>query len=235
MLLCLSGLRLWWPVGRWRASYFLVRLTGGWKRANFDLHRASGLALGLPMLLMAATGATIAFWAVVTPAAYLLTWSAPTPGPELEVRPPADAEMISPDRALGVAMARHPGFEPRRLYPPAGPDRPYRVFLDPPGEHETRLNEARLEIDPYSGEVLFEEGPATMSRGDRLLRWVLPLHFGTFGGTATKLAYLVSCLGPALLAATGTALWWNRRRKAKAHRPRLPAEAEEEARSLQSA
>lgn len=217
MALCVTGLRLWWPVGRWGRSYFFVSLRRGSKRANFDLHRAAGFYGGLLLLVIALTGATMAFWEVVSPAAYWLTWSERTPDRPRAVRPRDGNERVSPDPVLALALREHPGLEPRRLYLPADETKPYRVFLDPPGEHETRTNEVRLEIDPYTGLVLHEEGPRTMSRGDKLLRWVLPLHFGTFGGTATKLLYVVVSLSPVLLAATGLVMWRNRRRKQRAH------------------
>ena len=49
-----------------------------------------------------------------------------------------------------------------------------------------------------------------------MLRWVLPLHFGTFGGRATKLLYVAASLSPVLLAVTGLVLWRNRKRKQRA-------------------
>ena len=154
-----------------------------------------------------------------------MTWSGPTPGPPRRDRPRDGVEKVSPDRALALAMERHPGHEPRRLYLPPEASKPYRVFLDPPGEHESRTREVRLEIDPYTGRVMSEEGPRTMSREDKLLRWVLPLHFGTFGGTATKLLYVAASLSPVLLAATGLVIWRNRRRKRKPRRASPPATA----------
>lgn len=213
LALCVTGLRLWWPVGRWRLAYFTVSLGRGGKRANFDLHRAVGFYGSLFLFPIALTGAAMAFWEVAAPAAYWLTWSEPAPEAPRSVRPPGGVAPVSPDRALALALAAHPGLEPRRLYLPADETRPYRVFLDPPGEHELRTREVRLEIDPYTGRILHEEGPRTMSRGDRLLRWVLPLHFGTFGGTPTKWLYLAASLSPVLLAATGLILWRNRLRK----------------------
>lgn len=222
MGLCASGLRLWWPVGRWGPAYLLINLRRGPKRVNFDLHRIAGLYSGAFLFVIALTGATMAFWDVFSPLAYWMTWSAPTTDAPRMVRPPEGAESVSPDRALGSALGQYPGHEPRRLYLPPDPTRPYRVFLDPPGEHETRINEVRLEIDPDTGLVLHEEGPRTMSRGDKLLRYVLPLHFGTFGGTATKLLYVAVSLSPLLLASTGFFLWRNRRLKLKPRIRSLP-------------
>ncbi|MEW4568594.1 PepSY-associated TM helix domain-containing protein [Tautonia sp. JC769] len=216
MVLCASGLRLWWPVGRWSRSLVTITLDRGWKRANYDLHRVPGIAFGALLLVITMTGATMAFWGVFAPIAYAITLSRPAPepapGPPAVATPTTDRTMRSADEILDLAMQRHPGLEPRRLYLPTGPETPYRVFLDPPGEHELRINEIRMNIDPFTGAVLIEEIPAEQPRGDRLLRWVIPLHFGTFGGLPTKLLYLPATLSPVLLAATGTLLWRNRTR-----------------------
>jgi uncharacterized iron-regulated membrane protein len=41
---------------------------------------------------------------------------------------------------------------------------------------------------------------------------VVPLHFGTFGGTATRVIYVFAGLAPTLLSLTGFVLWLRRRR-----------------------
>jgi TonB family protein len=43
---------------------------------------------------------------------------------------------------------------------------------------------------------------------------IAPLHFGNFGGLPLKLMYFIGGLTPAFLAATGTSIWWRRRRSA---------------------
>lgn len=215
MLLIASGWWLWWPAGRWNRSYFGIALHKGWKRINFDLHRATGLYLGLVLFLMALTGATMVYWRVFTAPVYWFTGSTYVENRYQIKVEPKPIERISPDEALQIALATYPGLEPRRLYLPQEATKPYRVFLDPPGEHEFRVNEVRLELDPFTGEILQAESPETMSRADRLLQWVLPLHFGTFGGTWSRWLYFVVSLSPLLLSVTGTILWWNRHRKQK--------------------
>ena len=213
MLLCLTGLWLWRPVGRLRKDYFLIQSRRGLRRLNFDAHRIGGFYASGLLLLIAATGASMTFYDVVAPVVYFATGSQETPpGDQIRVGS-RGGDLVSPDEALAIALRVHPGLEPRRLYIPSDRKKPYRVFLDPPGEHEWRIHEVRMEIDSISGEILQSEGPATMSRGDKILRWILPLHFGTFGGVATKLIYLVVCLSPLALSFTGTRLWWLRRRK----------------------
>lgn len=213
MLLCVSGIWLWRPVGRWKWDYFFVRFRSGSKRLNFDLHRVTGFYMSIVLFAIALTGATMVFWDVLTPPIYWLTGSIVKPaGSEMSVEP-SEATKLSPDQALRIAIDQHPGLEPRRLYLSSSPTKPYRVFLDPPGEHELRIREVRMEINPYTGKILQSEGPESMSRADRILRWVLPIHFGTFGGFWIKLLYLFASLSPLLLSVTGTLMWYRKHQK----------------------
>ena len=50
--------------------------------------------------------------------------------------------------------------------------------------------------------------------------WMLPLHFGEFGGLPTRILWAVGGLMPALLLTTGVIMWWKprwwpRRRQAR--------------------
>jgi len=120
---------------------------------------------------------------------------------------------LAADEVVSVAKSHVPGTELYRLYPPKADNAPYRVFLLPAHDRDTRFEETRLVIDPYTGEILDEDGPKTMSAGDRAMRWLLPLHFGTFGGAVTKWLYVFVSLSPVLLTVTGTLTWLRHRAK----------------------
>lgn len=217
ILLCLTGLYLWWPRGWWAWHYLKVKLTSGRLRLNYDLHRASGLYSSAPLFVIAVTGATMAFQSFVTPAVYFLTGSSPKqPGPAKVVAATGPKKPLAVDEVVSVAKSHVPGAELCRLYPPKADDAPYRVFLLPAHDRQTRFEETRLVIDPYTGAILDEDGPRTMSAGDRAMRWLLPLHFGTFGGTTTRVIYVVVSICPVLLTATGFFVWRKRVRGRRA-------------------
>ena len=46
--------------------------------------------------------------------------------------------------------------------------------------------------------------------GDTILYWFTAMHFGRFGGWATKLAWTVVGLVPPVIFATGVVMWWTR-------------------------
>jgi uncharacterized iron-regulated membrane protein len=212
-LLCLTGIYLWWPLGRFSGSYFLTRWTAGWRRLNFDLHRHTGFYACCLLFVVALSGAAMAFYEQAAAIVSLATWSASGEDRPFSVPVPARPTMISPDEAVALARSRAPGEQLLRLYVPTEPGRPYRVFLNPPASFEARYHETRLVIDPYRGTIIHEDSPRTRSRADAAMMWILPLHLGTVGGTPLRAVYVFISLSPVLLGATGAAIWWARRNK----------------------
>jgi uncharacterized iron-regulated membrane protein len=49
-----------------------------------------------------------------------------------------------------------------------------------------------------------------VSLGDAVISWMVPLHFGTFGGWPVKVLWSVFGLAPSLLFLTGFLMWWRR-------------------------
>ena len=56
---------------------------------------------------------------------------------------------------------------------------------------------------------------------DTVLYWIAYVHFGRFGGAATKIPWFIIGLVPPFLFVTGTLMWWNR-----VVRPRLASDPE---------
>lgn len=52
--------------------------------------------------------------------------------------------------------------------------------------------------------------PPPMTKGDRIIRWMYYLHFGTFAGWKVKALWTALGFLPVLLMITGTIMWWNR-------------------------
>jgi uncharacterized iron-regulated membrane protein len=61
LLLCLTGLFIWWPgIKNWKRS-LQVDFTKRWKRANWDVHSAAGFWSMAVIVMWAVTGAYLAF------------------------------------------------------------------------------------------------------------------------------------------------------------------------------
>lgn len=69
-----------------------------------------------------------------------------------------------------------------------------------------------VQIDRYSGEVLYFINSKTASLGDRILNAFAPMHYGTFGGLPTRILYVFVGLSPTVLFITGLTMYRLRRR-----------------------
>jgi uncharacterized iron-regulated membrane protein len=207
-----TGIWLWWPSsGKLKRQHFGLRFKNGWRRAAYDLHRLLGVACFSLLLLISLTGSAWAFPSVFEPLAYWLTWS----NPRQEVKPPAaspEAKFLGHGELVEIALRQSPGDELTYLSAAHEPGEPYRAWLAPPGLIETVLW-TEVGLDPNTGAVLYVDNRQTASRGDWLIRWLGPLHFGQFGGLATKLLYLPVALSPVALTVSGLAIWLGRRAK----------------------
>jgi uncharacterized iron-regulated membrane protein len=80
----------------------------------------------------------------------------------------------------------------------------------PESSWEESRNVNSIYLNPYTGEVMKKDLLQNWTLGDRLLSWVTPIHFGTFGGLALRILYFVLGLSLPLLFITSYVMWWNR-------------------------
>jgi uncharacterized iron-regulated membrane protein len=53
--------------------------------------------------------------------------------------------------------------------------------------------------------------PGQRTSGDLVLIWLQRLHFGNFGGTVSRLIWMVMGFAPLILSVTGLMMWWHRK------------------------
>lgn len=209
VLLCLSGLVLWWPgVRNW-----WMAVTVKAKRLNYDLHRAGGFWTLLFVLVIALTGAGLIFY---TSAGHLLHWVTGTTltSAAPPTAAPSGAGHVSLASAFQVAQDELPGATPTFLYVPQSEQAPVLVRFRMAGElHPNGRSYAY--VDPYRGSVLRVDRAVEGPLGQRLQHALYPLHIGSFGGGAVKVVYALLGVVPAALAVTGVIIWYPRWRRKK--------------------
>lgn len=220
-VLALTGLVVWWPGRRRLRAALVVRRDAGAARTTYDLHRAAGFYASAALLVAAVTGASLVFHETAERIAHALMGSRPARGaapPKAAVAPVPDlatsgAGRPSADSLLALAARRQPGGTISYVYLPgpagAGGFRVrqrLREELHPNGR-------STVTLDAGTGQVLRVEDGTRMPRGSRLYAALYPMHTGMWGGWPTRwLAVLVGTM-PALLAVTGTLVWWRRGRR----------------------
>jgi uncharacterized iron-regulated membrane protein len=208
-----TGLVIWWPgLSRWTRA-LVVDFSKPWPRINWELHGAVGFWLFALLMLWAVSGVEFAFprqfrsaLNAVLPLTVARTpESTPRPGPSL--RPDALPALITNARQLV------PGAKMGRIVMPSTPKAPIQLLLayKDHGDFD-RSDEVMLYFDQYSGQLIKREDTAlvAMSAGDQVMKWMGPLHVGSFAGLGVKILWSALALGFPVLAITGTIMWWRR-------------------------
>lgn len=210
LLLGLSGLYVWWPrFGKLRSA-LTVRRDLGRRRFHFDLHRVSGAAAALFLVVSSVTGLSLVFHEQFMAALDLVTSSPPRPAsPSSTVRPGASTIVV--DSAIAVATRALPGATPTYVSLPGGAAAPFVVRLKQSSEsHPNGRN--FISVDRYSGAVVLIENALTAPAGTRIYNVLYPTHIGRTAGTVGRVVLVFVGLTPLLLFVTGASVWWQRRR-----------------------
>jgi uncharacterized iron-regulated membrane protein len=212
-----TGAIVWWPgTSRWRQSLW-VNFSSGWKRLNWDLHSVVGFWLFALLMLWAVTGVEFVFREpfrrtvnAISPLTVEKT-PASLPGGTR----PGGTSGPRPDPSVLVAKARQlvPGAKMGRIVLPSSPGSPVLILMAfvTHGDFDTS-DEVNLYFDQYTGALLErrDTGQQKQSAGDLFLKWIGPLHVGSFGGIGVKVLWSFLALSFPALAVTGLLMWWNR-------------------------
>ncbi|MGV3618113.1 MAG: PepSY-associated TM helix domain-containing protein [Fimbriimonas sp.] len=207
-VLLLSGLWLWWPATRKQIRLRLtVRRGVSLRRTTYDLHNVFGFYSLALLFIVTVTGVGLCFNKPVRDFVFAKTGHKrpPPPAPIVPQGTPLPA-----DDLLAIARREVPDARFVLATFPARPNLPFSTMLQRTGAGFFPY--VTLKIDPYSGAVVAREDDADATFGAKIMRQIAVLHFGFWGGTASKVLYIVLGLVPLALYVTGIMLWWNRLR-----------------------
>lgn len=202
-LLGLTG--LWITRDRLTALFkhpFRLRL--GWRVALADVHKWIGMASLYFTLVLGGTG--IWFAILIVPGRLA------NEAPEL-LAPVFDLAQLAPiEPAITATLSRFPNSELTRVIFPwdEGINVQVRVLhRDAP----IWRKQSRIDFDPNTGALLKVRDAREATTTEKWSAILAPLHFGYFGSPLVKWLYVIGGFMPAILAATGTAIWFVRRRR----------------------
>jgi uncharacterized iron-regulated membrane protein len=222
LILCITGLVLWWPgVQRWAAALLLHRRSNWW-RLNFDLHTVIGFWSCAALLIVIVTGLDFAFPGPSGKLIELVTgkgWRDTGVSLEAAAKPPAHMQMMTLDQAIDASRRALPAnAPPGYLQFPSRPGTPFRVtgYYTGAAPYSQLV---RILVDSRSGALLASTDTRDQDFGSRLEQYFVALHFGLFGGDGllglvVKVLWVLLGLVPALLAVTGILMFWNRKLRA---------------------
>lgn len=209
LLMAITGILIWWPGRKLWKRQLTIDPKAGWRRINFDLHHAVGFWSLIGFSVLCVTGAFFT-WPQVFRNTVARFYAVTQPVQPKVVRPQG-AEMLSFAKLLEAADRAVPEKTTRRAMLPAGGAQPVRVNKGNESDGKPFYRTATtVVLNPYTGEVLRVESPATKTDGDRILSWIGPLHNGNFGGAVVQWIYFFLGLTFPGLFVSGFIMWWLR-------------------------
>ena len=219
LILCLTGIVLWWPGIRRAASALILHRRHSWRRINWDLHAVIGFWTGALLLAVTFTGLYFAFPTPITNLMFFATGSTHQAAKaEAPAKPltPSTTALLSVDQTLAAARkALPPDAPPSYLQLPTKPNTPYNATGYYAGTAPySQL--VRISLDPHTGAVLSSEDTRTQPLALRLIQYFFAIHFGSFAGEGplgllVKALWVLIGIAPALLGVTGVLMYWNRK------------------------
>ena len=191
-----TGLFLWW------------RSTD--RSGESEWHRRIGILSFVFITMWALSGLYFLFpsqaRAAINAVSPLTVSRAPSSDPSAAGARPSWREVI--DRARSRASAQHVA----RVVMPFGERGAYLVMFAAASPTPSGSPLTSVYVDQYSGAVL-EHSESRQTAGDTIVRWIVPLHIGGFGGNTVRVIWALLALMPPILFATGCYLWLRRRRR----------------------
>ncbi len=157
------------------------------RRAMFQVHLWSGIALGLYVLVISISGSAIVFRNEI--------YREADQGPKIvEVR----GEKLPDEAMKAAALKVYPEDTVSYIWPARVPNQATEIWLDHNGERNQRL------FDPYTGEDLGPSVPYAI----QIASWFMKLHTELLAGDIGKTINGVAAVLFTLLCITGAVVWW---------------------------
>ena len=205
----LMGALAAWPRGghargKWRRALTPPR-RGALAARLHGWHRALGLAIVAPVLLLVSAGVLRAF-----SDGFQELIGAALPAPPA-IKPGASGIALA--RAVEAALHARPRARLAAVIFPQPGDAVWTIRLVEPGELSRAYGQSRVYVDGRDGRVIGAWDAPAASWRYRLADAVLPVHTGEAAGTGGRVLVMLLGTGLAAMIALGASLWWQRRRQ----------------------
>ena len=210
LVLCLTGIIVWWSgLNRWWHG-LTVSFRRSWKRVNYDLHSAVGFWTLLVLSMWAFSGVYFVWPKPIESFVNHFSSIASANPPKLEL--PKHEQNIWADLPGMIEQAKQasPGAQFGGAFFP-GTRNGALTLLMARGPQRRFTQMDYVYFDPITGRQLaiWHRG-VTDTWGSRFIFWLSPLHFGYDFGLAIKILWAVLGCAMPLLSITGVLMYWNR-------------------------
>jgi uncharacterized iron-regulated membrane protein len=159
------------------------------RRALFQIHLWSGIAVGIYLLVISVSGSVLVFRIELH---------------NMFNHPPATlavtGERMTDDQLKEAALRRFPGYSVSHVWPQKDPKRAVEIWL----ERDGVAGSLHRLFDPYTGKYLGYPDPAMV----RFIVWLASLHDDLLNGEKGRTANGYGAIALAILCVTGMIIWW---------------------------
>jgi uncharacterized iron-regulated membrane protein len=157
------------------------------RRAIFQIHLWTGIALGLYVLVISVSGSALVFRNEL----YNSLW----PGPRIVA---IGSHRFTHDELRAAARRAYPQYKVSWIWDAKPANQATEIWMDRAGHKKERL------FDPYTGQDLGESRPYSI----QLMAWLMDLHVNLLSGKLGRLINGVCAVFVVAIAVTGAVLWW---------------------------
>jgi len=216
VLLCISGLYLWWPGLKKIRAGLIIAFRSSWRRMHYDLHRAGGFWTAALVLCFALTGTILIWYGPVSSVLHAVTGEEES-RKVFTIQNLSENSQINFDRVISAAESSLDNAEITFIYLPLDTGQPVTVRLRM--DHELHPNgRSYAYVHPENYQVLGTAPASESTAAAKIMNLMYPLHIGSFGGIILKIMYTITGLAPAMLTITGFFIWFTRSRRKKKRR-----------------
>lgn len=218
VVILLTGIGIWWPRSR-KGLENGIKIAWNKGKARFwhDLHAVGGMYVLLLVLVMALTGLTWSFDWYKT-AFYTLF------GVETNIKAPSASQGAKPvhtaqiDTQDSLAPRQSPFAHWQQVYEQLAQENPRNQKIEiTNGSANVSINRFgniraadRYTFDPQSGQITNVTLYKDTGNSGKIRGWIYSIHVGAWGGTASRILWVLATLLGASLPLTGYYLWIKR-------------------------
>jgi len=197
-----------WPRrGQWRRALRPVN-KGSRVAVLYSWHRALGLWLAVPSLLLVTAGVLLAY----EDSTERLLHAA---SPPVEPRPSAERPRIGMADAIGRAIARHPGSDVSGIRFPTPENAVWTLTIRQPGEPPAVYGKTRVMISAADGSIVADLDALKVPAGARVFNSLFAVHTGQIVGRIGRVVVLTMGVWLTAMIVLGVSLWMTRRKTAR--------------------
>ncbi len=208
-----TGVYLWWSDARKLWQALTVKHDAGLMRLLFDCHRLIGLFIAPVLIVLAVTGVSLSYPAVLETLVGASGMEHGETGRTIISTARPNKNPTGLESAEFIARAGFSRAELRRVTTPTGETGIYRINLRQSSEINQRHPFTTVWIDQWSGQIKEVRNPAKFSTGETIMEWLWPLHTGEALGVTGRFIWFMTGLTLCFMYVSGVMHWLYRHGK----------------------